>query len=385
MTENKMKMITLMKYFIFWRIAIFFVLFFSLTLFPLQFSFLGGGLPKYLHNPLLWSWLNFDGEHYFSIAQNGYHPLEYFFFPVYPMSVRVLADIFGRSVAGVALEGIIFSNVSFLIGLVGFIKLIRIDYKTSVTQNAVILLLLFPTSFYFGSFFTESLFFAEVIWALYFARKGQWFYAGFIGTFATGTRIIGVALIPAFVAEAYVQYNTHIKKYFLPFVASLMTLLGLLVYMLFLKERTGDPLNFFTSLNSVFGAQRDDSIVLLPQVFYRYFFKILPNIDYYYFPQVFTTFLELGSGILFFILSVIAFFKLRLSHATYMAFGYLVPTLSGSFSSFPRYALVLFPGFILMALIFENMPRTIRAFVYVISGVLLFVSLSLFIRGYWIS
>ncbi len=229
------------------------------------------------------------------------------------------------------------------------------------------------------------MFFAEVVWALYFARKGQWFYAGLLGAFATGTRIVGLALIPALIVEAYMQYKMNFKKYTLPILAAFMTLLGIVVYMLFLKARTGDPLNFFTSLNSVFGAQRDDSIVLLPQVFYRYIFKILPNIDYHYFPQVFTTLLELGSGLLFLVLSIIAFFKIRLSYAFYLAFGYLIPTLSGSFSSFPRYALVLFPGFILMALGMQIIPRPARAFVYISSAVLLFVSLSLFVRGYWVS
>lgn len=380
-----MNTVKLIQYFLFWRIALFFVLFFSLAIFPLQFNFLGGGLTAYLHNPALWAWLNFDGEHYFSIAQNGYHALEYFFFPVYPMSVRVIADVFGRSVTGVAIEGIVLSNVVFLIGLFGLIRLIRLEYTPSIAQSSILLLLLFPTSFYFGSFFTESLFFAEVIWALYFARKGQWFYAGLLGGLATGTRIVGVALIPAFLLESYLQYKMDIKKYTQPVLAAILTFLGLILYMLFLKARTGDPLNFFTSLNSVFGAQRDDSIVLLPQVFYRYIFKILPSIDYHYFPQVFTTLLELGSGLLFLVLSIIAFFKLRLSYAVYLAAGYLTPTLSGSFSSFPRYALVLFPGFILVALGVNAIPKPARAFVYITSAVLLFVSLALFARGYWIS
>jgi Gpi18-like mannosyltransferase len=376
----------IVRYLLLWRVAIFFVFLFSLSIFPLQFNFLGGGLSSYLHAPYLWSNLNFDGEHYATIAQNGYKPLEYFFFPMYPILIHSFSLLGSTSTRGIAISGLFVSNIALVVAVIGFVKLMQLDYSKKVILTSILLLLLFPTSFYFGSFYTESLFFAEVIWAMYFARQRNWLASGLIGSLACATRIVGVALIPALLVEIYMQIGLKdIKKLIQPLIMVSISILGIAGYMFFLQQKTGDPLAFFTSLNTVFGEQRSNSIILLPQVFYRYFIKILPVLNYSYFPQVFSTYLEIIVGLLFLLLSILSYFKLRLSYSIFLTFGYLIPTLSGSFSSFPRYALILFPGFIIMALYLEKMPLIIRSFVYVLFGATLFIAESLFMRGYWIS
>ncbi len=369
-----------------WRIFLFFILFLAIGILPLQFNFLGGTLSRYTQIPYLWSWLNFDGEHYLSLVQYGYRPLEYFFFPGYSLATQFLSSVLGTSAVQIALSGLFVSHITFTLALLGLVKLIQLDYSEKVAHITILLLLLFPTSFFFGSFYTESLFLCEVVWAFYYARRGNWTLAGIVAFLATGTRIVGIALLFAFLVEGYVQGKSIFSKTFVKAVAaSAIGALGIIAYMIFLYEKTGDPLNFFTSLHSVFGEQRSSSIVLLPQVFYRYFVRILPVINYTYIPQVFTTYLEIVSGILFLVLTVFVFLKLRASYAMYMIFGYIIPTLSGSFSSFPRYALVLFPGFIVSALYLQNCPSYLRISIYTLLCVLLAISLSYFARGYFIS
>ena len=134
-----------------------------------------------------------------------------------------------------------------------------------------------------------------------------------------------------------------------------------------------------------FGEQRSATPIMLPQVFYRYIFKILPSLNYSYFPVVFTTFLEFLIGLLFLFLSIVSFFKMRLSYFLFLSLGYLFPTLSGSFSSLPRYVLVLFPAFLLTALWVQKMPATIRFFIYGLLFVGSVVSTALFVRGFWVS
>jgi len=85
------------------------------------------------------------------------------------------------------------------------------------------------------------------------------------------------------------------------------------------------------------------------------------------------------------ILSVLAFFKTRLSYAVFMFCAYIIPTLSGSFSSFPRYALVLFPGFIVLAIYLSRVPSIFRILVYTLLGITLVIAETLFVRGYWVS
>ena len=154
--------------------------------------------------------------------------------------------------------------------------------------------------------------------------------------------------------------------------------------MYYLKLGTGDPLEFFNTI-TVFGEQRSSEMVLLPQVFFRYFFKILPNLNYSSFHVIFSTLLEVLIGTLFFVLSLIAFLKIRISYAVYFLVGYLIPTLSGSFSSFPRYALILFPAFIVGAILTKNLPRFLTNLIYIILFISLCIASALFLRGYWVS
>lgn len=388
-----MKMI--LKYFLIWRVALFIFLFFSLATIPLQFDLLGGGISNYLRIPQLFSWLNFDGEHYLLIAQNGYSHLNYFYFPLYPQIIRFVTQIFGRSIFSLATVGLIISNAIFLIGLMGFVKLIRLDYSREIVKLTLLMLLLFPTSFYFGSYYTESLFFTLVIWSFYFARKGNWILAGMLGGLTTATRIVGLALVPALIIEAFLQVGLWRYKEFgwKRILGILLIPVGLLIYMIFLKQQTGDPLEFLHSVGT-FGEQRSSSFIMLPQVFYRYIIKIVPNISYNYFPTVFTTWLELITALVFGglgIVGILAGFgklssiKVRLSYATYLVFGYLIPTLSGSFSSLPRYVLVLFPAYIIMAIYFKRMKKYIQYAVLAVLFVCLFVATMLFVRGYWVA
>lgn len=371
--------------FLSWRVLLFVFLFLAASIIQLQEKFLGGNLEGYLRAPYLWAWVNFDGEHYLSIAYQGYLSLTHFYFPAYSLITKFIASLFNQNFITIVISGLLVSNISFLIALIGFWKLIRLDYKEKIASLAILLLLVFPTSFYFGSFYTESLFLALCVWSFYFARKQKWLLAGILGAVLTATRIVGIALIPALIVELWLQKRKNKRLgLFWPVIGILLVPLGLFAYMYYLKIVTGDPLEFFHSV-AIFGEQRSVSLTLLPQVFYRYFFKVLPNLNYNYFPVVFTTFLEIMTAIAFLILAVVSFFRLRLSYAFYFAVGYLIPTLSGSFSSLPRYVLVLFPAFFLLAVYLSKISKALRVIFFVILFTCLAVAVALFTRGYWLA
>jgi Gpi18-like mannosyltransferase len=369
---------------------------------PLQHDFLGGGLINYLGQPYLWSWANFDGEHYLAIAQQGYSPLRYFFFPVYPLIIRYLAldsgDLFD-----ILLSGLFVSNISFFIGLVGLWKLMRLDFKRSIVVKTILLLIIFPTSFYFGSIYTESTFLALTVWTFYFVRKGNFIVSGVLGSLLTATRIVGLAFIPALFVELLHQKKWNIRNlrlseyFYLILIPS-----GLFLYMLYLNKVTGDPLDFFHNI-AIYGEQRSTGLILLPQVFYRYIFKIIPNLNYSYFPVVFTTLLEfvVALGCLLLVcLNVLNLylkhagkripdqlksFAIRESYVVYFLIAFTIPTLSGSFSSIPRYVLILFPIFITIAKFLTSVGRKYEVLYFLISLLGLFVACSLFVRGYWVA
>lgn len=375
----------LLRSFVCWRIILFVFLFLAIGLISVQQQYLGGDLPGYLKQPFLWAWANFDGEHYLSIAYQGYQPLTYFYFPAYPLTIYFVAQLLGGSFKALAVSGLLISNISFFIALIGLWKLIMLDYKKDIARLAILLLLVFPTSFYFGSIYTEGLFLALVVWSFYFARKGKWIMAGLLGAVLTATRVVGLALIPALLVEAYLQRKENKKLNLFPVaIGILFSALGIIAYMAYLNQVTGDPLEFFHNV-SIFGQQRSSSLVLLPQVFYRYFFKILPNINYSYFPIVFVTYLEIVTALVFLGLAIASFFKLRLSYAFYLVIGYIIPTLSGSFSSFHRYVLILFPAFILLAIWLSKCNKWVKVIIFLILVFGLLIATSLFTRGFWVA
>ena len=380
----------LLGFFISWRLLLFAFLGFSVYL-PLQRDLLGGGMGNYVKSPYFWAWANFDGEHYVSIAQRGYGHGEEAFFPLYPLLIRIFSWPFGLSLLSTTAVGLVLSNLLFIIAVYGLYKLVRVDYSEEIARATILLLLLFPTSFYFGSVYTESLFLALTVWSFYFARTKKWSYAVVLATLSTATRFVGIFLLPAFIAEmvGWEKLKDVLRRPLKSHVLRLATLLsipfGLAAYMYYLKASTGDSLAFFHSLSSFFGEQRSQTPIILPQVFYRYFFKILPSLTYSYLPVVFATFLELTTAILFTVLSVSAFVKTRLSYALYLAGGFLIPTFSGSFSSLPRYAVVLFPGFLLMSIYFLKLKYSIKLILLSILFILLGIATALFVRGYWVA
>lgn len=371
------------RLFLIWLISFFALYFFTSRFFPLQKNFLGGGYDNYLKAPFFWFWSNFDGQHYISIAENGYGFGERAFFPLYPLLIKIVSGLFGSGLVALNLAGILISCVSFFVGIVGFYKLLKIDFSTKFVNIVILFLLVFPTSFYFASVYTESLFFALSVWGFYFARKGHWFLASVLGIFLTLTRFVGLIILPAFLIEWILQ-NYKKRKFISIFPEIILTIpTGLLAYMFYLERTIHNMFAFYSDL-SVFGEQRSSHLIVLPQVFYRYVFKIFPNLNIYFFPVIFTTFFEFFIGVVYLFFSIFAFFKIRLSYAVYLFLGYIIPTFSGSFSSLPRYVLILFPAYILFTVYLQKKRVLLFAFL-IISFILLIISFSLFSRGYWIS
>lgn len=371
--------------FIIWRILLFVIAFISTKYVPLQKILLGGGLENYLKYPLFWGWANFDGEHYIAIAQNGFYGLaEQAFFPLYIILIKGVSVIFNNSIERFNLSGLLISNISFLIGLIGFYRLLRVDYEKKVAKICMILLLVFPTSFYFVSTYAEGLFFALVIWAFYYARNNKWLLASILGMLASATKVMGILLFPAFLFMILKNIKFNLAKINIKYLSILLIPLGILLYMYYLYTRYNDPL-LFIRLLPTFGEQRSSTPILLPQVFYRYFFKIIPHINYSYFPNVYVTFMELIVSIIFLGLSIVSIWKLNIGYWIYLVLGYLLSSISGSFSSLPRYVIVLFPAFIIISLWLDKLPRIWKSMILGILFVLLIISQALFFRGYWIS
>lgn len=373
--------------FFIWRVALFFIAFISIYFLPVfgaRFPYVDRVL-EITHLPYwIWGFGNFDGVHYLRIAQDGYlAQYSQAFFPLFPILIRYFSYIFPRVKdlntilfidPSFFYSGIILSNIFFLGALCVLYKLINIDFKKDVAFLSIILLLVFPTSFFFGSIYTESLFLLLAVSSIYLIRKGNFFWAAVIIAFSTATRITGVLLIPLYLIEVYKS-----KKIF-NYIWTLITPLGLFVYMYFLKMTFNDPL-YFLSAQPIFGAGRSSTqIILLPQVIYRYI-KIFLSTNVFTL-SFFNAFLEFIFTLIPLTILIVFFKKMRLSYWIFSISALLLATLTGTFSSMPRYV------FMSVVLLFPYLIIRFRKYVKpaILASVVLGILLTmLFIRGYWVA
>ncbi|MBI2196453.1 hypothetical protein HYU45_02455 [Candidatus Daviesbacteria bacterium] len=370
--------------FLTWRFLLILILLFAINFVPLGSTdrFLGGGPVNYSISPELFAWANFDGEHYLSIAIFGYKNLEQAFFPVYPALIAFFArpDSYNllTSLVNSTILGLLISNVSFVLALIFLWELIKIDFSNKIAYWVIILLLIFPTSFYFGSVYNESVFLLLSVLSFYNARKGKWFAAGLLGAVASATRVFGIFLLPALLIEAWQQkapYSRLMWIFLIPF--------GLGAYMWYLNTTVGDALAFY-HFQGLVGEQHQPGITLLPQVYFRYI-KMFATTSMQN-PIFQTLILEFTIGLLFFFLPIYGYFKkIRLSYVLYAMVGFLVPAIQGSFSSSPRYVIILFPAFLAAALLVNSLPKIVKTLIILLSFSVFLIEAALFLRGYWVA
>jgi Mannosyltransferase (PIG-V) len=140
--------------------------------------------------------VRWDSSYYVFTAQHGYEALgQTAFFPFYPLVMRAVATVTYSEVVA----GVLVSLVSFAVALVLLHRLADIDFGPAVARRTVWLLALFPASVFFSAVYTEGLFLALSVGAVYAARRGSWAWAGALGGMAALTRntgvLIGVAVL----------------------------------------------------------------------------------------------------------------------------------------------------------------------------------------------
>lgn len=382
---NKLPVIQskIISVFVIWRLALFIVAALAgilITQFGARFPYyqellVSTGLPNWI-----WGFGNFDGVHYLNIARQGYFAqYSQAFFPLFPLAIK-LVNISGNYF----LTGLIFANLVFLISLFCLYKLFNLDFNHSISFKSIILLLVFPTSYYFGSVYSESLFLLLVVISLWYMRKKQFFLAGVITGLASATRIFGVFLVFSLVWEIYHaltsgQFKIKSRQFAQAILGVILAPLGLIAYMVYLKENFNDPF-YFLNAQPVFGAARSNSdLILLPQVLYRYF-KMLVSIPVNSL-SFFNVSLELMFTVIPLILLVWMYKKIRFSYWIFILGCLILPSLTGTFSSMPRYALM---GFLLIPFITEKLGGLLKYVIFTMA-ILEAILVSLFVRGYWVA
>lgn len=356
-------------YYLLWIFSIFIVAFLSIKYLPFNPSF-----PYYddlsgHYSRAVAAFAHFDGIHYLRLIAKGYDDTgSQAFFPIYPVLIRTLS--FG--VFDPLYVAIIFNLMCLLVSLVTVSLRLSKDY----IKRFIFLFLSFPTSFFLLANYTESLFVLLVILFFHFLFEKKFLLSAIIAGVASGTRLIGVFMAVSLLIELI--KNKKALTYSLSLL--LISITGLFGYLYFLSIRFGDPL-MFIHVQSLFGGSRSDgAIILLPQVMYRYLRILItatPTSILYI-----RACLELVSFVLGIVALYIYRYKISLSASIFCLAAILLPTLSGTLSSMPRYVIVAIPLYLVIS---QNLSSRIFWLTVIIQYGILIGAIALFVQGIFIS
>jgi hypothetical protein len=192
---------------------------------------------------ILGLWNQWDGQHYLDIARDGYRssgdaPLLLVFYPLYPTLIQLTNYI----VHDVLYSAFLVSTTASFALAVVFRRLAALDFKANA-WNSVWFLFIFPTSFFLHIDYTESLLLALVAGAFLAARHSNWPVAGVLGMLASLTHGNGILMLPALGVEAIISMRRARRWQYQTLWLGLIPF-GLLAYFWINYRVTGNPFDF---------------------------------------------------------------------------------------------------------------------------------------------
>ena len=326
-----------------------------------------------------------DTGWYLSIASEGYSftpdsTLQFqqniTFFPAYPMSIRLLAPLFGRETLW---TGVVISIVAFYLALVYLLRLARSDLgNDDQALTTVMLIATYPFAVFFSAAYTESLFLLTLVGAVYHFRQNQLWRSAFWGLICGLTRppgcflsvVLGLmALEPIFPNAQSPRVGGPMwdrKKWraIVPppggwpnigarLLAASAPGLGMLMFSAFIYRLTGNPFQW-TMQNAAWGRvyRSLDSIVLDRLEF------IVENGFYAYASQQTIDFFYVLAVILCLAAVWPVYRRFGLPYAVFIILNVLPPMSAGGMLSMGRVTSVLFPVFLWLGAAVPARQRT---------------------------
>ena len=310
--------------------------------------------------------LTADVNWYVGIAENGYEQgafdvdkaHNWAFFPLFPLLLRLASYVTGEFVfTGMTLSHIFFLIALFLMHRTG--KLFGLGEAEA--GRSIFYLAFFPVSYFFSLPMTESLFLMLTVGSLFFAKRERWWSAGVAAALASATRASGVLLLPVL----FLMY-WHARKKIRPLradaLAPLLTPVGLLGYMIYLRSITGNAFAFKDAM-AAWGRKAG--------------FFFTPLLDYLWRPSELVSHwnfgaLNFGAATCVLICGLVLLKRREFVLALYTLSSVLLALSSALLQSQARYAMVVFPVFMVLAGAGrrERIDQSIRAIFLVLFGLM---------------
>jgi Mannosyltransferase (PIG-V) len=316
-------------------------------------------------------WSHWDGEHYVTLAMGGYlNPPENVspaFFPLYPLLLRSFAELLGGPISKEALSvwGPLISLL-FLPFAFYFIYHIALEGRGErVARDTVLILAFFPTTFFLNAAYTESLFLALSAGSLWAMRvRKDLLVACVMAALAAATRNVGIFLVVPLMYE----WIKDIERFRWRGIYLLLAPGGLFAYMGYLWVSFGDPLLFYSAQES-WGRQATGPLDTASRAWGAAVEGAgrLLDPDLWAHPSLSNAANQLAGAsnffnLAFFVFAIVVLLAgsryLPLSLTVYglllLAPAALFGTPGSPLMGTPRYVLVAFPVFIVLALLFRN-------------------------------
>ncbi|MCL5265381.1 MAG: glycosyltransferase family 39 protein [Chloroflexi bacterium] len=341
-------------------------------------------------------WQHWDGLWYLKIAAQGYdywdHSLA--FFPFYPLVVRIVGSLLHGNYL---MAAVVVSVASYLVALVYLYKLARQEFDEGIARRSIIYLAIFPTAFFFMAVYTESLFLALTVAAFYYARRKRWVLVGILGMVASLTRSTGLLLVIPLLVEYLQQRQFNLREVRADILSILVVPAGTALYVVYNLLSFGRPTAFLEAqdhweralavpwqalLDSWALATTDPFVPLVTPNDGSILYQVLylsnqPSGHVYN-----LVFFALG-----FALMLIALKTLRPVYGLYALLSLALPLFDPSgmapLLSMPRFVLVVFPLFFVLARLGRNRVANWTIVVACLVG--LFFLLVRFASWYWVA
>lgn len=323
-------------------------------------------------------WNRWDATRFLVTATNGYEgpgsfANSYAFFPLFPLTIRVLAALGISALAG----GLLVSTIGAWVALAFLYRLAGDELGPDGGRRAVLYLAVFPTAVFLIAPYSEALFLAGAIPAFYFARRGDWHFVGPLAALAMGTRFAGAFLLIGLAVEALRQRKAmtpvQLGTAALAIVIGLIPLLG---YAAYLAQVKGDPFYFVTDQRLGWGRELVGPIAAFTNTIDRWN-SPLQSTGFQLAYRVEVLAALLGSALVIWALK-----KKEWGYAAYMGATLSVLLMSTVYFSVPRILLTFFPACVFLAGWTLKRER-IHDLYLMVSVVLASLGVIVYTRGGW--
>jgi Mannosyltransferase (PIG-V) len=317
-----------------------------------------------------------DAWHYTRIAEFGYpstDPSRAAFFPLFPTLTRIVAELQGRTDRpGLFVAAILVANICLVMATMVLAALVRLDLEPDDARRSVWYLLVFPTSLFLSAGYSESLFLLLTVGAVLACRTDRWLWAAGLALLAAVTRPVGLVIVVPLAVEAFVAWRASGRWRWRPVVAVVAPFVGIGAWMLFLNATFHDPLAF------VHAQKGWDRSLELPWDTFFHFFEGRLTLESGLHSLTDLTFTVAGIALV-----LLAWRWLRTSYALYMTGLLVVPLLTGTLLSMPRFLLVMFPMYLVLAIMGRRVA--VHETLLVVGMGLGCLFMALYAQWYWVA